>query len=99
MVVTRFWVTPCAMLPASLPFSSVTEMFCGGQVEKKPAEEPEPFTEAVMAVVPGNCAVIWLVSLLMVAIAGVPTVKLNVPIAAVQVGSEVTPLASPPLHA
>ena len=45
---------------------SVTEIDFGGQVEKYPAEEPEPATEAVIAVVPGISAVIWLVTALMV---------------------------------
>jgi hypothetical protein len=44
-------------------------ILAGGQVEKYPADDPDPATEAVMYVVPGNTAVIWPVSL-MVAIDG-----------------------------
>jgi hypothetical protein len=33
-------------------------MFAGGQVEKYPADEPEPATDAVIYVVPGSSAVI-----------------------------------------
>jgi hypothetical protein len=57
-----------------LPFARVTEIDFGEQVEKYPAEDPDPAIEAVIAVVPGNSAVIWLVSGLIDAIAAVPTV-------------------------
>lgn len=66
-----------SMVPEVLPLASVNEIDFGGQVEKYPAEEPEPATEAVMVVVPGCAAVIvtWLVEVLlaMVATWGLPT--------------------------
>ena len=61
-VVTRFCCTPCVTVPLVLPFARVTEIDFGGQVEKYPADEPDPATDAVIAVVPGNSAVIWLVT-------------------------------------
>ena len=64
-------------MPEVLPLARVIEMDFGGQVEKYPAEEPEPATEAVMAVVPGCAAVIvtWLVVVLVTMLAtwGLPT--------------------------
>jgi hypothetical protein len=65
------------MVPAVSPLASVTEIDFGGQVEKYPAEELEPATDAVMVVVPGCPAVIvtWLVVVLvtMEAMEDVPT--------------------------
>jgi hypothetical protein len=58
-VVVKFCVTPWVMVPTVLPLARVTEMDAGGQVEKYPAEEPEPATDAVMAVVPGCRAVMF----------------------------------------
>ena len=55
-----------------VPFN-VTEMDFGGQVLKYPAEDPEPATDAVIAVVPGCAAVITLVALFSVATEEVPT--------------------------
>ena len=96
--VVRFCVTPLVTVPLVLPFK-VTEMVFGGQVEKYPADDPEPATDAVIAVVPGNAAVIWLVSLLMLATELVPTAKVSTPIALLQLGSDVTPGSTPPEHA
>ena len=56
-VVTRFCWTPFVTVALVLPFK-LTDIECGGQVEKKPADEPEPATEAVRVVVPGCVAVI-----------------------------------------
>src|ERR1035438_5807369 len=76
-VVVKFCVTPWVMVPAVLPLARVTEMDAGGQVEKYPAEEPEPATDAVMVVVPGCWAVMvtWLVVVLVAVLAiwGLPT--------------------------
>ena len=72
-VVVRSWVTPWVTVPAVEPFASVTLIDAGGQVLKYPAEEPDPAMDAVMIVVPGNSAVIWFVSLLIVAIDAVAT--------------------------
>ena len=71
--VTRFCCTPWVTVPLVLPFASVTEIDFGGQVEKYPADEPDPAIEAVITVVPGNSAVIWLVSALIEATEAVPT--------------------------
>ena len=53
-MVVRFWVTPWAMLPEVAPLASETWIELGPQVEKNPADEPEPAMEAVMTVVPGS---------------------------------------------
>ena len=57
MVVTRFCVMPCVMVPEVLPLARVTAIDAGGHVEKKPADDPDWDIEAVMAVVPGCPAV------------------------------------------
>jgi hypothetical protein len=85
-VVTRFCCTPWVTVPDVWPLASVTEMDLGGQVEKYPASEPEPATDAVMTVVPGCSAVISLVSLSMEAMAAVPTENWSAPIDDGQVG-------------
>ncbi len=72
-VVTMFCCTPWVTV-ASVPPFSVTEIDCGGQVVKYPADDPEPATDAVIAVVPGCCAVITLVVLFRFATLEVPTV-------------------------
>ena len=72
-VVTRLCVTPWVMVPFVAPFAKVTLIDFGGQVEKKPADEAEPADKTVISVVPGCAAVIWLVSLLMLATIGEPT--------------------------
>jgi hypothetical protein len=86
-------------VPLVSPFAKATEIEAGGQVEKYPADDPEPATDAVMAVVPGMLAVITLVVLSMVAIDWLPTVKERVPMEEVQAGMEVTPGATFPVQA
>jgi len=71
-------------------------MVFGGHVLKKPADDPEPATEAVIAVVPGCAAVITFVALFSVAIVEVLTLYVSAPIESEQLGSEVTPGARPP---
>ena len=71
-----------------VPFARVTEIDLGGQVEKYPADDPDPATDAVIAVVPGCSAVIWLVSVLIEATIALLPCKLSVPMAAVQLGIE-----------
>ena len=79
-----------------VPFS-VTEMDFGGQVEKYPAEDPEPATDAVIAVVPGCAAVIRLVALLSVATdGGADRVGQRADRVASNSGTEVTPGGNPP---
>src|SRR6185437_5725225 len=85
-VVVRFCCTPWVMVPLVAPLARVTSMLLGGQVLKYPAEEPDPAIEAVMAVVPGFSAVIWLLVLSIFATDAVPTLKLITPIADSQVG-------------
>jgi hypothetical protein len=46
------------MVPEVPPLASVSEIDFGGQVEKKPADDPDVDKEAVMGVVPGCAAVI-----------------------------------------
>jgi len=92
-----FCVTPCVTVAFVLPFR-VTEMDFGGQVLKKPADEPDPAIEAVMAVVPGCAAVMIFVAAFRVAIAEVLTAYDRVPIELEQAGTEVTPGANPPGH-
>src|SRR5580698_471273 len=85
-VVTRFCCTPCVTVPLVSPLASVSEMDLGGQVEKYPADEPEPAMEAVMTVVPGCWAVIWFVSESIEAMDALPTLNCNTPIELGQVG-------------
>jgi hypothetical protein len=89
MVVTMFWVVPLVTVTGEsdpdLPLR-VTEIFSGGQVEKKPAVEPVPVNVAVMRVVPGMTAVTALVTLSMVATEVLPIVKERVPMELPQVG-------------
>ena len=92
-----FCVTPCVTVAFVLPFK-VTEMDLGGQVLKKPADEPDPAIDAVIAVVPGWAAVITLVAAFNVAVAEVPTAYDNVPIELAQTGTELTPGGNPPGH-
>src|SRR6185437_2831429 len=90
-VVVRFCATPCVTTPEVEPLASVTPIEAGGQVEKYPADDPDPAIDAVIAVVPGCCAVIWLFVALIEATEAVPTVKLKVPIEDSHDGTEVTP--------
>src|SRR5580698_3021037 len=85
-VVTRFCCTPWVMVPVVSPLANVTEIDSGGQVEKYPADEPEPAIVAVMSVVPGCSAVIWLFSLLIEAIDAVPTENATGPMELGQTG-------------
>jgi hypothetical protein len=55
--VVRFCVVPWVMVPDVVWSARVNEIDFGGQVEKKPAEEPDPATDEVMKVVPGCPAV------------------------------------------
>jgi len=88
MVVTKSWVTPLVTVPVLSPFDKATEIEAGGQVEKYPAEEPDPANVAVMDVVPGKAAVMMFVVLSIEAMAELPTVKVGVPIEEVQAGIE-----------
>ena len=76
-VVVKFWVTPWVTVPTVFPLAKVTLIDFGGQVEKYPADELPPATDAVITVVPGWSAVIltWFVVVLvtMEAMPGVPT--------------------------
>jgi len=62
------------MTPLVDPSERVNLIACGGHVEKYPAEEPDPAIDALMAVVPGAVAVIWLFAELRAAMVLVPTV-------------------------
>jgi hypothetical protein len=88
---------PCVTVALVVPFR-VTEMEFGGQVLKKPADDPDPAIEAVIAVVPGCAAVIMFVAALSIAIEEVPTEYESVPIELEQTGTELTPGANPPGH-
>ena len=83
----RFYVTPWVTVPLVAPFR-LTLILAGGQVEKYPAVDPDPATEAVMYVVPGNTAVIWPVSL-MVAIDGFCELYERFPVTIEQLGTVV----------
>src|SRR5579863_1512880 len=85
-VVTKFCWTPWVMVPVVAPLAKVTEIDLGGQVEKYPADEPEPAMDAVMTVVPGCSAVISLFRELMEAMAALPTMNWRVPMVLGQVG-------------
>src|ERR1700723_606034 len=76
------------MVPEVAPLAKVTLIEAGGQVEKYPADEAPCPTCAVITVVPGCSAVIWLVSVLIEATAAVPTLYVSEPIVAVQSGTE-----------
>jgi len=83
-VVTIFWLTPCVIVPFVAPFAKAMLIDAGGQVEKYPAVDPVPETEARISVVPGICAVIWLVVALIEATELVATLKVRVPIELLQ---------------
>ena len=87
-LVVRFCGTPCVTVPFVVPSARVRLIDFGGHVEKYPAEDPEPAIDALMAVVPGALAVIWLAFVLMVATVALPTEKLKKPIDDVQLGIE-----------
>jgi hypothetical protein len=86
------------MVPEVPPLASVNEIDFGGQVEKKPADDPDVDNDAVMGVVPGCSAVIvgWFVSVfaLIEAIALLFTEKLRIPTAEVQDGTGVSVVAT-----
>ncbi len=73
MVVVRFCVTPWVTVPEVFPLARLSWIDAGGQVEKYPAVDDPPATDAVITVVPGASAVIWLVTGLIEAMVAVPT--------------------------